>query len=173
MSTFNALCSDLVKLDSMLGSMQARGKVDAAVDEILESIISFVTQRERFWFNGDPSAKTFVTYHSWRNLRLIFSKMRNRFADAPLVHDNPLVADQAREVVPKILQVLPSLVAMEEEPTERETRPLSQRVRELRGLARKANMLPPHSEEFKEIDQTKLTVTLDGILNRVATLGEA
>ena len=172
MSAFDALFSNVVELDSKLASMQAAGRIDKEIDNVLDKIISFVAQREQSCSHRGDTPKTFAIYHSWRNLRLIFSKMRTRFANAQLINGNHLIVDQAREIVPKILQILPSLIAMEIEPSEKEIEQISQRTRELRASARQVDMVPPPSEELKEIDRTKLMTMLDSLLSRVETLGE-
>jgi len=173
MPTFEDLLGNVARLDEGFAAMQVTGKVDKEIDDTLEQIISFVTRREQFWFQGEPNRRTFTVYHSWRNLRLVFSKMRNRFANAQLVHDNPVVVDQAREIIPKVLSTLASLIAMEKEPTDSEIEPILEHVRELRASARQVDMVQPLSEELKETDQAKLTAALDELLKRMATLGEA
>jgi len=172
MRDFEDLLSSVVRLDDELAAMQVTGKV-GDIDSTLESIVSFVASREQFWFNGEPQPTTFKTYHSWRNLRLIFSKMRIRFANARFASDNPLVVDQAREIVPRILRILASLVAMEKEPSEPDADQILQHIRELRASARQVNMIEPANEELREVNQEELTAALDELLNRMATFGES
>jgi len=172
MRDFEALLGSVVLLDDELAAMQVAGEV-RNIDSTLEDIVSFVAGREEFWFHGEPRPTAFKMYHSWRNLRLIFSKMRIRFANAHLVSDNPLVVDQAREIIPRILRILTSLVALEREPSDSDTDLALRRIQELRTSARQVDMTPPASEELREVDQESLTKALDELLNRMATLGES
>jgi hypothetical protein len=173
MSVFENVLTSVVALERSLEKMQAAGKIEKSVEDALETIVTLVAKREQFWFQGKPSPRTFATYHAWRNLRLIFSKMRTRFANAQLVHDNPLVVDQARETIPRILSALASLIAMERDPSAVETSEVLKRIRELRSSARQVDMIQTSEEELREIDPRKLESTFDELLNRMATLGAA
>ncbi len=81
--------------------------------------------------------------------------MRTRFADAETIHDNPLVVDQAREVVPKVLSLLASLISAEDELTSQKSQQLMQHVRTLRSTANKVKMIAPETE-LEEVEQKKL-----------------
>ena len=161
------------KLDEALATMQATGKVSREADSLLNKIISFVTRREQLWLEGEPAAKAFAPYHAWRNLRLIFSKMRTKLAEAPLAGDNPLVVDQAREVVSKLLPILSTLAAIENEPSDEEAKRILEDVRKLRSTSRRMNMTPTPAEEIKEVDEKELVRALDSLLMPMANLGEA
>ena len=171
MSVFENILTSVVSLDRSLEKMQAAGKVEKSAEHALESLVTLVANREQFWFQGKPSPTTFATYHAWRNLRLIFSKMRTRFANAQLVHDNPLVVDQARETIPRILSALPSLIAIERDPSSVDSSEVLKRIRELRSSARQVDMIQTSKEELKEIDLKRIETTFDELLNRMATLG--
>lgn len=168
LESFVQLLDDVVKLESELASMQSAGKVDRAVDQTLEEIITSVSSREQFWFQGEPTSRNFVVYHSWRNLRLLFSKMRTRFADGETVHDNPLVVDQAREVVPKVLSLLASLVSTEDEPSSQKSQQLMRHIRTLRSTANRVKMIAPEAE-LEEVDQKKLLEAFDRLLEPMAS----
>ncbi len=157
-----------MKLESELATMQSQGKVNKDVDQTLDHIVTAVSSREQFWFQGEPTPRNFTIYHSWRNLRLLFSKMRTRFADAETVHDNPLVVDQAREVVPKVLSLLASLVSTEEESTSQKSQQLMQHIRRLRSTANKVKMIAPEAE-LEEVEKEKLLEAFDRLLEPMAS----
>ena len=159
------------KLDAALAAMQGTGKVSDEADSLLNKIISFVARREQLWLEGEPTEKAFAPYHAWRNLRLIFSKMRTRLAEAPVAGDNPLVVDQAREVVSKVLPILSTFAAIENEPSVEEARRILEEVRKLRGTSRRMNMVPTSGEEIREVDQKELVRALDSLLTPMAQLG--
>lgn len=172
MAGFADLLGNVSRLDDQLTHMQAAGRVDREVDGTLEDIIQFVVLREQFWSQGPPNPQTFSMYHSWRNLRLIFSRMRIRFANAHKASDNPLVVDHARETIPKVLSLLADLVSLEKEPSDRETDVVLERVRELRASARRTDMILSQSEELKEVDHRKLTEAFEELLKPLAALAE-
>jgi hypothetical protein len=153
--------------------MQVTRKVNREADTVLDKIISFATRREQLWLEGEPTGKAFATYHAWRNLRLIFSKMRTRLAEAPLAGDNPLVADQAREVVCRVLPILSTLAALEKEPSDQEAKRILGQVRDLRATSHQMNMTQTPAEEIKEVDQKELVKALDALLMPMTQLGQA
>jgi hypothetical protein len=171
--SFAELIGSTAKLDDSLATMQATGKVNKEADSLLDKIISFVTRREQLWLEGEPAEKAFAPYHAWRNLRLIFSKMRTRLAEAQVVGDNPLVVDQAREVISKVLPILSTLAALESEPSDEEAKRILEQVRHLRATSRRMNMTPPPAEEIKEVDQKELVRALDSLLTPMAKVGQS
>lgn len=151
----------LVRLDKQLSTMQSAGKVDSSVDDTLEKLVASSNCEEEYWFNSPPTPANFAIYHAWRNLRLIFSRMRTRFAEAPFVKDNPLVVDQARTIMPRILNAIPMIVALEEDPTQGNSDYLMTHLRQMRRSARSTKMI---DEELKGIDTRKLIQAFDELL---------
>jgi hypothetical protein len=158
----------VAKLQNALVLMQTAGKVDESIDDTFEQIVTDVSRSEQFWNQAQPSPSNFAVYHAWRNLRLLFNRMRNRFANAELVHDNPLIVDQAREVVPKILSLLAMLLSVEDEPTLEKSSELMQHVRRLRSTARIVQMTEPEAE-LSEVEQKNLVDAFDRLLEPMTT----
>lgn len=170
--SFADLIGNVAKLEETLGSMQVSGKVSKKADASLDNIISFVTGRERMWLDAEPTEKSFAPYHAWRNLRLIFSKMRIRLTEAPTVGDNPIVVDQAREVVSKVLSVLSTLAAIESDSSNQNSKQLLEGVRHLRSVSRRVNMTASGPEEIKEVGEEELAKGLDAMLMTMAAIGQ-
>jgi hypothetical protein len=169
-TTFTDMLTNVTALDQALEAMQVSGKVTKEADTSLDSIISFVTDRERSWRNAEPTEKSFAPYHAWRNLRLIFSKMRIRLEDAPVAGDNPRVVDEARSVVSKVLSLLSGLAAIEADPSSQDSQQLLEGVRRLRSVSRRVNMTASSADEIKEVDPTKLARGLDAVLTTMAAV---
>lgn len=163
MPDFGKLFDEAVMVETKLAAMESAGKVDETIGSHLDSLTSYANNKEQFWSNSPPSQTNFTIYHSWRNLRLIFSKMRVRFSQAPMVHDNPLVVEQARAIFPRILTTMAALVSMESDPTQSNPENIMNNVRDLRASARSIQMVDP-IEELKGIDKSKLIAAFNELL---------
>jgi hypothetical protein len=174
--SFSDLLGNVTALDEALGSMQGSGKVATGAvkaDESLENIIAFVTTRERMWLGAEPTEKSFAPYHAWRNLRLIFSKMRIRLIESPVAGDNPKVADQARDIVARVLSLLSSLASIESDSSTQNSKQLLEGVRRLRSASRRVDMTASPCEEIKEVGEEELAKGLDAMLTTMAAIGQA
>ncbi len=163
MSDFGKLFDEAATVESMLAAMERAGKVDKRIDAHLDGLISQASRQEEFWSNAPPSQTNFTLYHSWRNLRLIFSKMLVRFNQAPRLHDNPLVVEQARAIFPRILTAMAALVSMESDPTQTNPDQVMNYVRDLRSSARSVQMIDPN-DELRNINRSKLIAAFDELL---------
>jgi hypothetical protein len=170
--SFTDLLGNVAALENALGSMQVSGKVTKEANNSLDKIISFVTGRERMWLDAEPTEKSFAPYHAWRNLRLIFSKMRIRLTEAPAAGDNPKVVDQARDIVAKVLSLISTLAAIESDSSNQDSKQLLEEVRRLRSVSRRVNMTASPCEEIKEVDEEELAKGLDAMLTTMATIGQ-
>jgi len=164
MPDFGKILNEATTVQSGLLSMQMRGKVDRKVTNNLDHLVSFATTKEEFWAKASPSPTNFSIYHSWRNLRLIFSKMRIRFAQAHLVHDNPVVVDQAREIFPSVIVTIATLASIENDPTKVNSNRLLELVGDLRQSARSVEMIDPNAE-LENVDREKLSQVFDTLAN--------
>jgi hypothetical protein len=162
--SFTDLVSSVSKLEGALVAMQVSGKATDEADGILDRIVAFVADRERFLVDRESSENAFAAYHAWRNLRLIFSKMKSRLAETLVTEGNRLVVDQAGEVVLGVLPLLPTLAAIEAHPSEQDARQVLEGVWRLRAVARRVNMAPSITEELKGVDEKELVRVLDSML---------
>jgi hypothetical protein len=164
MPDFGKILNEATTVQSGLLSMQMSGKVDSKVTHNLDHLVSLASTKEEFWAKAPPSPTNFSIYHSWRNLRLIFSKMRIRFAKAHLVHDNPLVVDQAREIFPSVIVTIATLASIENDPTKVNSNRLLELVGDLRQSARSVEMIDPNAE-LQDVDREKLSQVFDTLAN--------
>jgi hypothetical protein len=138
----------------MLYDMEDRGRIDLAILAKFDELIGLAKNQERILDserNGDRMA-TFSRFHSWRNCRLVLSKMKDRFSKAQSEGDNPDVASDALEVLPTLVSSLTILSTKEVDPNS-----LLEQSQLLRETAAKAGMLPELSEEMAEVDRKELT----------------
>ena len=168
MSDFGKLFDEAVTVESMLAAMERAGRVDKRIAIHLNRLISHASRQEQFWSNAPLSQTNFTLYHSWRNLRLIFSKMLVRFSQAPRLHDNPVVVEQARAIFPRILTSMATLVSMESDPTQTNPHGVMNYIRDLRSSARSVKMIDP-KDELKNVDRSKLIAAFDELLQPMAT----
>lgn len=160
MPDFGMILNEATTVQSGLLSMQMKGQVDSKITDNLDRLVSFAARKEEFWANASLSPTNFSIYHSWRNLRLIFSKMQIRFAQAPLVHDNPVVVDEAREIFPDIIITIATLASIENDPTKVNSNRLLELVSDLRQSARSVKMIDPNME-LENVDREKLSQVFD------------
>jgi len=160
MPDFGMLLNEATAVQSGLLSMQMKGQVDSKITDNLDRLVSFATKKEEFWAKASPSPTNFSIYHSWRNLRLIFSKMQIRFAQAHLIHDNPVVVDEAREIFPDIIITIATLASIENDPTKVNSNRLLELVSDLRQSARSVKMIDPNME-LENVDREKLSQVFD------------
>ncbi|MGA2785648.1 MAG: hypothetical protein ABSF09_13210 [Candidatus Bathyarchaeia archaeon] len=160
MPDFGMILNEATTVQSGLLSMQINRRADTTIIENLDHLVSFAAQKEEFWANASPSPTNFSIYHSWRNLRLIFSKMQIRFAQAPLVHDNPAVVDEARDIFPDIIVTIATLASIENDPTKVNSNRLLDLVSDLRQSARSVKMIDPNIE-LENVDREKLSQVFD------------
>jgi len=160
MPDFGTVLNEATTVQSRLLSMQESGQVDATITENLDRLVSFAARKEEWWANASPGPTNFSIYHSWRNLRLIFSKMQIRFAQAPVVHDNPVVVDEARDIFPDIIITIATLASIENDPTKVNANRLLELVGNLRQSARLVKMIDTQVE-LENIDRESLTQVFD------------
>jgi len=151
--------SDLVSFSevaSMFEHMSARRSVDSSVIGKLETLVAQARHRESFWLKRRAVSRddAFVMYHSWRNMRLVLSKMKSRVEVASTAHENPKVVTDSLEVLPCAVELFSALYCAEGGKLDENGKlELLERVTTLRSVASQASMLPSLEEELAEVDE--------------------
>lgn len=155
-------------LSTKMEVMQASRKVDTTAISTLETVVEECKGKEKFWVSRkeiSPST-AFVLYHASRNTRLIFEKMRNRFAQASELQANPKVVDDASTVFPELYEMYSLLKSLEKIEVKSEMLEyIRRRVRNLRNTAQKVSMLPTTEEEIESVDKNELARELADLAN--------
>jgi hypothetical protein len=144
----------LSNIETMLYDMEDKGKIDLAILPKFDELIGLAKNQERMLDsegNGDRMT-TFSRFHSWRNCRLVLSKMKDCFSKAQSEGNNPDVALDALEVLPTLVSSFSILATREADPNS-----LLEQSQLLRETAAKVGMLPELSEEMAEVDRKELT----------------
>ena len=152
-SDFSSILSEFAAIGSGLSKMVEDKKIDLAIIPRVEALVNFSSDRESNWRqNKSVSPETaFTVYHTWRNLRLIAVKMRQRLYDAERMHQNPDTAVDGLKVLPSMLEVFTGMVAVEgKELSKYERTAALDRITELRNAAFHSDMLPSLDDELQE-----------------------
>ncbi len=150
----------LSKIESKLLDMEEKKRVDLAILSYLDELIGLAKSQERALDVNENAGKmdVFGQFHSWRNCRLVLSKMKDRFHEAEARHENPVVAINALDVLPALVISFGLLYTKDAD-----SHALLEQSRILRETAAKANMLPDLHEEIKEVDPKELSRGLSRI----------
>lgn len=156
---FPEVLSQFSAVSSRLAAMIEQEKIDPLIVNQLGALVRLFAEKEE-QRRTDKSISTesaFTKYHAWRNLRLVTSKMKERFLEAERLHENPKAAVDGLKVLPSLLDTYTILVETEGRELLRDegTETLN-RVTELRNIAYHSRMLPSMREELQELDRKAL-----------------
>ncbi len=150
-------------LASKLSEMQTSRKVDLSSLDLMKNAIAKSTEREGYWLSNKEIApqSAFVLYHAARNTRMVLEKMRDRFAHAVEMRENPKVVDDAMIVFPELSEVCGYIDSLQSvEITAELLQFVRRKVRNLRNTAQKAEMWPSFEEETKTVSKAELAKEL-------------
>jgi hypothetical protein len=153
---FPDILSEFATIGSSLATMIEQEKIDLKIVTQLDALVSFFEEKEKYW-KGNKSISpmsAFALYHAWSNLRLIASKMRDRFQMAEKRHENPKTAVDGLRLLPTMLDVFTHLSEVgDRDLTKDEDTATYDGTTELRNIAYHSGMLPSMNEELREVDK--------------------
>lgn len=143
------------ELLSSLGSMSQTRKVDLRVLATLDKLAAEMTGCSESWLKDGTLLKedAFLVYHSVRNMDIIIDKAKQRFEYAAQKGENPSVVTDALTVFPYLVDLYEMLCSLRNKSFSSEIRrAIWRRLRLLREVSGRAEMLPSTSEELKGLD---------------------
>jgi hypothetical protein len=162
MTVGNAVMSfqgNLVDMTTLLVKMEDTGDLDLSIIPKIEDSMRIVAEiQSKIADDKTMELKAnFLAYHIVRNINLTLEKMRFRFANAKLNHDNPIVAEDSLALVPAIaesFQVAERLV--NGELSYADEKMIVGRIQALRNSMYSSSMLITGEEESKRVSSTEL-----------------
>lgn len=133
---------------------EENGEIQKGILEPLEKLVEVFANLEKHWIREVPESQlqdSFAMYHVARNCGLILSRMIERFREAPLVNDNPKVAEDSSVVIPILID---SYFIMEQEintPSTKSSLAGFSSARKLRKIARMVDLIPSQENEERNI----------------------
>jgi len=162
--SFAVVLSQLGDIGTRLDGMIEQKKLDMSIVHPLDELIQFSQNREEHWktYKGLSTKSAFVTYHSWRNIRLILEKIKSRFLEAEIRHENPGVAIDGAKVLGSLVDAYTGVTEIEgRELSKDEQSATLNRITELRNVAYSCNMLPSIDDELREADKEAVIEVFD------------
>lgn len=162
--SFAVVLSRFGDIGTRLDAMIDRKQLDMSILQPLDELARFARSKEELWktYKGVSPKSAFVVYHSWRNIRLIFDKIQNRFLEASKRHENPLVAVDTSKVLASLVDAYTGVTEVEgRELAKDEQFATLNRITELRNVAYSCNMLPSIDDELKETDRKNIVEEFD------------
>ena len=157
-SLIEIFIKDFDSLASLLSNMEEKGKVDLTIVGKLDSIISTLQDYERKVAGSRGEiVSSFLAYHILRNVRLVLTKMKDRFLQARPHNDNPTVVDESLSMIPFLAESTDIALRYAGKPLPPKTSDMIiEQVRLLRESASNASMTVSSEEEFKSITEKEL-----------------
>ncbi|RLI54551.1 MAG: hypothetical protein DRO87_04775 [Candidatus Thorarchaeota archaeon] len=142
------------KVLEYVDSAEESGQVDAGILEPLSGLRAVFQELQQHWLQEVPDSQlqdTFAMYHVARNCELILSRMIERFRKAPLIGDNPKVAEDTSTLLPLLIDSFMVMKAEIDYPTIESSIKGFSLARRLREVARMVDMLPSAEDEERDI----------------------
>ena len=100
------IINEFGRMNQLLRKMEAEHRVDASILNNISRLKSeFSILENKMTENKSENVKSrFLSYHIFRNISLILSKMEQRFLIAPKVNDNPVVAEDSISLLATLTQ---------------------------------------------------------------------
>lgn len=153
------MLAPLAEVGQLLDSMETAGKLDLTIVPKLSTLVSQARTNLEFWRTAKDVGKetAFVEYHAWRNISLMLSTMKDRLEHAAARHENPSVVTEAADLLPSVFVTVNLLYDNPPaQVSERERSQILTRIRNLRGIASRCNMLPSLQQELAGVDMQEL-----------------
>ena len=151
--------------------MSQEGKIDVGIASKIELIEKNLSESASKWAESRRVSEldAFAMYHALRISLTIAEWLRKRILTSKDTNDNPLVVDQALELLPLLSQVEESVKNFYGKRITPGTRQaLHYKVRVLRDQADDLGMYPSFEEETRGIDKEKLKKQVERVASTLA-----
>jgi hypothetical protein len=144
-----------------------------AIDESILSDFSYM-EKQLAKYEGDCASSkdrkiedAFLLFHVMRNSRMILEKVSARFTEAKAKHENPVVVDLSKMVIPRLNDLYTFTVPIFQNEkhvlTQGERNAILTRLKIVRDVASVAGMLPSVEDEKEGILKSDLSKKFQGM----------
>lgn len=156
-----------------LDEMQKSEKVDLSIIDDFTHLEDELTTIEKSCTStkGRKVEDVFLFYHAIRSSRMIINKINIRFAEAKKRHENPVVVDLSKMVLPNISELCSLIIPLcgnsSHVMSDGEKKAILIRLKKIRDNASSTQMLPTVEEERKGLEQKKLQTGFQGLMQSI------
>lgn len=156
----------LIEIQTSLTKMESDGKVDLSILAHLSKLRNHLNDIKSKWMEIDDS-QGFYFYQATRNMEFVLERMIYRFKTSQKKNDNPKIVNDSFSLLPIMDKMLE--ITQHYEINEHTINEALSGTRDLRNLARNANLIEPLEISRARIDKDSIKLHLPALLKSLGS----